>query len=330
MRMAFEDIAGQDRVVARLRAAILSDRLTSGLIFYGIDGVGKRKAAYELARTLNCRTGEPACECESCIKIAHDSHPDLQYLRPDGQFIKMEQISPLVDGAALRPFEGQKRIYIFDEAECIREGTASRLLKTLEEPPLYTHFILLTATLPAVLPTIRSRCGLFYFNEVPEATIAKLLEERFDVAPEDARRRASLSRGSIGRALTLDEQDYSLQDEMAAWLERALTKRDTAPGELTAAILKAGEKTKFDLADLGRRLEILMDLTRDAFTGRRRIAGLTSFEEMYNLFVRLMQAKALISGNVNPEIVLTDIVISGRKEPQGKWMETVLTPLSWV
>lgn len=328
--MVFEEIVGQDRVVRLLRRAIAAQHLPSGLIFYGIDGVGKRKTAYELARALNCPTGEPQCGCVSCVKIAHESHPDVELIQPDGQFIKMEQVEPLVAGAMLRPFEGSRRVYIFDRAECIREQTASRLLKTLEEPPLFTHFILLTTALPAVLPTIRSRCGLFYFSELTREQVERALMDRFEMAEEEARGRAALCRGSLGRALSLDERDFSLHHDMVGWLESALALGDLAPGELISMIITEGSKTKVDTTDLAGRLEILMDVVREVIVGERQLRGLDGFDSAYKLFRRLMQARALIAGNVNPEAVLEEMIVNIRKEPVAKWTEKLITPLSWV
>ena len=271
--MAFEDIAGQDPVVKRLRVATEKDHLPSGLIFYGIDGVGKKKTAYELARSLNCLGADPSCSCDSCVKIAHESHPDVLFIEPDGQYIKVDQVEPLIEHAMLRPFEGKKRIYIIDRAECIREETASRFLKTLEEPPLFAHFILLTAGLPSVLPTIRSRCGLFHFSELTPLMVEKLLVDRFDFGSDEARRRAALSGGSLGRSLSLEEQDFAYYAETSAWLDRSLLMGEMTPGELVAMILKEGTKTKIDLPDLQSRIDLMMEMVHDGMMGTRKLPG---------------------------------------------------------
>lgn len=331
--MAFEDIAGQDRVVARLRQAISVDRLTSGLIFYGSEGVGKRRTAFELARALNCLTGRRSCGCESCLKIARDSHPDLLYIEPDGQVITVEQVEPLIARAMLRPYEGRKRIYIFDRADRIVEKTASRLLKTLEEPPLYTHFILLTSNLPAVLPTIRSRCGLFHFRDLSAVEVERILLEEFQMSKEEAARRAGLSRGSLGRAMALDERDFSLQDEVMRWLAGALANGDRAPGELIASLVKRieeGGRSKIDIPDLIRKIEVLMDLVRDVMVGARRFRGLTDFAEAYDLFMHLAQARTMIQGNVSPETTLEEVLIYARSAPMDRWRERFITTLSWA
>ena len=328
--MAFENIIGQDRVVDRLRLAISADRLPSGMIFYGVDGVGKRTTAVELARTLNCHTGVDPCECESCVKVVRDSHPDVQFIQPDGQFIKVDQIEPLVAQSMLRPYEGSKRVYILDRAESIRDQTASRLLKTLEEPPLFTHFVLLTTNLPDVLPTIRSRCGLFYFRPLPAAEIVKTLTEVFGLSAEDAERQAAMCQGSIGRALAMGAADFDRQQDLVAWIESALADGLRTPGELVSMLVKRESKTKIDLPDLKAKIERLTDIVRDAMVATRPVRGLSTFEECYNVLVRLMQARTLIEGNVSPEMTLEETLIDIHEEPLKRWTEKWIDTPSWV
>ncbi|MEW6364272.1 MAG: DNA polymerase III subunit [Acidobacteriota bacterium] len=328
--MAFENIVGQGRVVDRLRTAIATDRLPSGMIFYGEDGVGKRTTALELARTLNCRTGANPCECESCVKVLRDSHPDVRFIQPDGQFIKVDQIEPLVAQSMLRPYEGDKRVYILDQAESIRDQTASRLLKTLEEPPLFTHFVLLTTNLPDVLPTIRSRCGLFYFRPLPAPEIVRALSEVFGLTPEDAERRGTIGQGSIGRALAMETAEMDRQQDLVAWLESALADGLRTPGELVSMLVKRESKTKIDIPDLRLKIERLTDIVRDAMVAKRPVRGLSTFQECYNVLVRLMQARALVEGNVNPEMTLEETLIGIHEGPLKRWTEKWIDTPSWV
>jgi len=329
--MAFENIVGQEAVVARLRMAIGRDRLPSGMIFHGLDGVGKRTTALELARSLNCDGDDPQMACPACVRIERGSHPDVQFLAPEGQFIKVDQIEPLVARALFRPFEGRKRIYIVDRAECIREETASRLLKTLEEPPLFTHFVLLTASLPSVLPTIRSRCGLYYFAELASEAIEHILVDRLGHPPAEARRRAERCGGSIGRALALDELDFSRYDETAAWLDQALLHSDATPAELVSQLLKVGAKGKVDVDDILDRIDIMTEILHGGMVGRRRLpTGLSGPDEAFNFFLRLMQARAMVAGNVAPDMVLEETILHWNKEPLRKWTETFVRPFLWV
>jgi DNA polymerase-3 subunit delta' len=168
-------VHGQRRVVELLARSAARASLPPSLIFAGPAGSGKHATAVALAQLLNCpqprreaaATADSqsplaldACgECAHCRKIERGVHPDVMMIAPgDSSAIKIDQIRDAVDRAGYRPFEGRRRVVIVDEADAIVAAAQNALLKTLEEPPASSLFVLVTARPDALLPTVRSRC----------------------------------------------------------------------------------------------------------------------------------------------------------------------------
>jgi DNA polymerase III subunit delta' len=162
--MPLRDLTGHRRIVELLARSIDRGTLPPTLLFAGPSGAGTRQTAFAVAQTLNCtnRARNPidACgTCAACVRIARGVHPDVLVVEPgDSGAIKIDQVREVVDRAAFRPFEGRRRVVIFDEADALVVPAQNALLKTLEEPPPSTVFILTTSRPDTLLPTVRSRC----------------------------------------------------------------------------------------------------------------------------------------------------------------------------
>jgi DNA polymerase-3 subunit delta' len=179
--MPFRDIATDRRNVQLLARSVSRGTLPPSLIFAGPAGASTRLTAVALAQALNClapRTPDstsqsddaPAVDacgaCAACVRIARGVHPDVLVAEPgDSGAIKIDQVRDLVDRAAYRPFEGRRRVVIVDEADALVPAAQNALLKTLEEPPPSSVFILVTARPDMLLPTVRSRCIRLTFGE---------------------------------------------------------------------------------------------------------------------------------------------------------------------
>lgn len=281
----FENLTGNQRVKEILRRMIASRRVPGSLLFAGEEGVGKKLFALELAKSLNCRqpVGHEACNvCSSCKRImefalpssddrdAHkkivwSAHPDVGLARPYNRAILVDAMRDLEREANFRPYEGDARIFLIEDAERLNEAASNALLKTLEEPPHTSHLILLTSRPAALLPTVRSRCQTIRFSPLAPAEIESYLlaDKTRQLSKEDARLLAHAARGSIGRALSTELEPYRQRREAMLDVLNALAlTRDRA------RLLRASE----ELTDAKRkeeyepRLDALETLIHDAWT----------------------------------------------------------------
>src|SRR5688500_8160824 len=206
--MPFRDVIGHHRLVSLLSRAVARETLPPSLILAGPAGVGKRRVAVAVAEALNCldpRTGDlerDGCGvCASCRRIGRGVHPDVVTIEPgDSGSIKIEPIREVIDRAGFRPFEGRRRVVIIDEAEAMVPQAQNALLKTLEEPPSASVFLLVSSMPDVLLPTVRSRCPLLRF------------------AAADARAAADAADGSVGGALAASSADVVEARQTAARL----------------------------------------------------------------------------------------------------------------
>ena len=112
----------------------------------------------------------------SCTRIARGVHADVLLIQPgDSGNIKLDQIRDAIDKSAYRPFEGRKRVVIVDEADALIVEAQNALLKTLEEPPSASMFVLVTSRPDVLLPTVRSRCQRLRFGRLEPGEVATVL-----------------------------------------------------------------------------------------------------------------------------------------------------------
>ena len=160
-----------------------ADRLHHAYLFEGPDGVGKATFALWLARYVNCEAAERPCgTCRSCRLMGTGAHPDLIVVGADPEkatrIISVDQAHTLIGALQLQRHSARRRFVILDPADVLNEDAANSLLKTLEEPPRGTQFILITSRVGALLQTIRSRTERVRFGPVPQAAFAGWLGGR--------------------------------------------------------------------------------------------------------------------------------------------------------
>jgi len=278
--MPFRSIVGHRSLLELLGRSVERGTLPPSLVFAGPEGVGKRLAAVSLAQALNCErpvdlrpdvrapvdgaptVGKDACgECAACRRIARGVHADVLLVEPgDSGSIKIDQIRDAIDRSAYRPFEGRRRVVIIDEADALVGEAQNALLKTLEEPPPASVFVLIAARPDLLLPTVRSRCHHLRFGPLSPADVAEVLIRDRDVASADAHAAAAASGGSVGRALEENAEDaIEARDAAARLLQSAAGPADPRR-RLEGARTLAGSG---DRGEVGRRLLALASLVRD-------------------------------------------------------------------
>lgn len=270
--MPFSEVIAQDRALLPLRSALRRGTLHHAYLFGGPEGVGKARAARLLAQAANCEGGtagpggfreDPCGKCGPCRKISKGIHPDVHVLHEERVMVKagaweprggrspskdivVDQVRDLVDRRlALKRFEGRRRFVLVDPADAMNPQAQNALLKTLEEPPDDTTLVLVASSPDSLLPTIRSRCLRVPFSPVPASAVEeRLLAEGHE--PAAARLAAAISGGSLGRALSLDDEVLAAErdavlaaasldpDDAGAWL--AFAKEHGEDRETAAAL----------------------------------------------------------------------------------------------
>ncbi len=183
--------------------AVLGPALTSpggpshAYLFHGPAGTGKQAVARAFAAALladGARSPDTVVE-----RVARDSHPDLTWVTPSGaaEMLVVDIEQPVVAAAARTPFESARRVFVIEAADTMNDQAANRMLKTLEDPPRFTHLLLLADRREDVLATIASRCQQIRFDPLPWARIAERLE---GVEGERAAACARLACGDAGLA----------------------------------------------------------------------------------------------------------------------------------
>jgi len=223
--MAFKDILGHEKPIRLLQQAIKTDKVVHSYLFLGNEGIGKKQVALQFSKALNClgggnETGEACDHCISCKKVDGGQHPDVLLLEPENHTLKVEQVRQMQRDLAYRPYEGRRRVCIIAAADRMAPNMSNTLLKTLEEPPLHTVIILLANNSRLLLPTILSRCQAVRFNPLPVSLVAQWLVKEKGVNTDEAHLLASLSEGSPGRALALQEEmgEIPRVDLLKGWL----------------------------------------------------------------------------------------------------------------
>ncbi len=266
--MPLGEIVGHAHLLELLAAAATRQSLPPSLIFAGPDGVGKRMAAVALAQLLNCLkpTATDACgTCPACKRIARGVHADVLMIEPgETGSIKIDQVRDAIERAAYRPFEGRRRVVIVDEADAMVIEAQNALLKTLEEPPASSMFILVTSRPDLLLPTVLSRCQRLRFGRLSPGDIAAVLMRSHGYEAADAHASASASDGSIGAALEGSSEGFvDARDAAMQLLQTVSSSTDPRRRLDGARTLAGGGRSGVDRDELARRLRALATMLRD-------------------------------------------------------------------
>ncbi|HEX6667410.1 MAG TPA: DNA polymerase III subunit gamma/tau [Solirubrobacterales bacterium] len=183
---SFDQVVGQQHVVRTLRNAVEQGKVHHAYLFVGSRGTGKTSMAKILARSLNCERGGPTVtpcgECESCLTIAAGSSVDV--IEMDAASNRsVDDVRDLRERVAYAPAGGRWKVYILDEAHMLTKEAWNAFLKTLEEPPPNTVFVLATTESHKVMATIADRCQRFDFQRPSLEQISEVLN-RVAVAEE--------------------------------------------------------------------------------------------------------------------------------------------------
>jgi DNA polymerase III subunit gamma/tau len=240
----FADVVGQEHVVRTLRNAVEQGKVHHAYLFVGSRGTGKTSMAKMLAACMNCVHGptvEPCGQCESCVSIANATSLDVIEMDAASNN-SVDDIRELRESVQFAPVSGRSKVYILDEAHMLSSQAWNAFLKTLEEPPPNTIFVLATTEAQKVLPTVVDRCHRFDFARPTVEQIATVVTrvataEQIEIGPDAV---ALLARHATG----------SFRDALGT-LEQLVTYTGTtvATGDVLAVLGVADSDLLFDALD---------------------------------------------------------------------------------
>ena len=262
----FADVVGQEPVVRTLRGAVERGRVHHAYLFVGSRGTGKTSMAKILAACLNCERGptvEPCGVCESCRAIA--AARSLDVIEMDAASNNsVEDIRELRESVAFAPVSGRSKVYILDEAHMLSTAAWNAFLKTLEEPPPSTVFVLATTEAQKVPATVVDRCHRFDFQRPTVEQIAGVVRraaaaESIEIPPEAVAAVARSATGSFRDALGTLEQLVTYSGSAIA-LGDVLAVLGVTDSQLLEEAI--------DAVQVGNAREVLLAVGRCAESGR--------------------------------------------------------------
>lgn len=195
----FDALIGQDHAVAELKRAASGKSMTHAWLITGPPGSGRSTSALAFAAALVCPNG--GCgTCVDCLNAIAGVHVDIEHIVPEGIIYSIDDTKALIERAALAPSRSHWHVIVIEDVDRFRNDAASVLLKSLEEPPPGTVWLLCAPTSDDVFETIRSRCRQVVLTSPTLESIAQQLTNRYGIEKDLALFSARAAQGHIGRA----------------------------------------------------------------------------------------------------------------------------------
>ncbi len=261
----WDGLVGQEHVVETLRRAVADPRsMTHAWLFTGPPGSGRSVAARAFAAALQCEATPPGCgTCKACRTAMNATHPDITNVSTEKVVIDIREVRELVATASRSASQGRWRIVIVEDADRMVERTSNVLLKSIEEPPEHTVWLLCAPSPDDVIVTIRSRCRQVNLRIPPADAVADLLVRRDGVDPGVAAIAARAAQSHVGMARRL-ATDPRARERRRRLLGIPTSIRGVGDAVLEAAVLVEGAAAEAkDVAarrDEGERAELLRAL----------------------------------------------------------------------
>ena len=215
----FSGIYLQEQPLKHLVSSYANGRIAQTYLFAGKESTGRLTAAMAFAALLQCQQPvtngngmiDSCQQCESCLRIAAGSHPDVNLITPDGNEIRIDQVRAMQDAASLKPGMSRWQVFILDPAERLNVSSANSLLKILEEAPAHTVFILIACDTSAVLPTVLSRSEIVRFSVPSHQESRETISGVYNLSATEAAGCYALSEGRFGQSLNVAASYHELQ-----------------------------------------------------------------------------------------------------------------------
>lgn len=317
---SFKDVVGHKDILKYISSAVENNRVSHAYILNGERGSGKKMLANLFAMTLLCETGdnEPCGKCHSCKQAESGNHPDIirvTHEKPNS--ISVDDIRTQVNNTVdIKPYQGPYKVYIIPQADMMTPQAQNAILKTIEEPPSYAVFLLLTENAETLLPTINSRCVMLKLRNIKDTLTKKYLMENLEIPDYKADMCTAFAQGNMGRAIMLANSDHfnEIREEAVQLLKHI---NEMELNEIVAAV-KNISVYKLEITDY---LDIIMIWYRDVLLYKatkeidkvvfkdqlqsiKEQARKSSYEGIELILESLEKAKARLKANVNFDLVM--------------------------
>lgn len=329
-KLSFQDVKGQDNAIGFLKNSIAGNKISHAYIFAGPSGIGKKLAAVNFAKALNClgpadggpcdaSTGSAShpelvdgCDaCAQCKKIEAFNHPDVLIFSPakEESSLGIEKVRALTKDIGLKPYEGRKKVYILDNADSMTHEAQNALLKTLEEPPSDSVMILIAENANTLFPTIQSRAKKVKFFPLAAEEVKKILMEKYKLDKDNAEVLSRISSGELGKAIKYNAEGF-------------FEKRKRIIDALRGGALLDSDLDGFSKPDLRLALDVMLTWYRDILIAKAGVdnrsvlvnadkadiiygeAKLASFEWLNNIINQVILTGSFLDQNINPKLAM--------------------------
>lgn len=317
--MYVEDFTGRGASARGLCEAYLAGAPPHASLLLGMEGSGKRTLAHLLAQTLFCTGGapKPCGVCPGCRKYRAGSHPDA-YTIEKAKRIGVDAVRSQIGSLQTAAYEGGWRSVVIELAGAMTPQAQNSLLKTLEEPPPKTVFLLTGISAAQLLPTVLSRCRIVQLPPFSPAQAERILCER-GIAQSRAAELAALSQGSIGRALSMNEDEsfWALREKLYSAMEGlcgpadvlgavSILKDDKEEAPRIAALLEMALHVRLQAA-------LIAETTvSEGWTSLSRLDAVAATRQMEHV----MRMRQMLASNVSWQAALERFLLEYLEELQ--------------
>ena len=318
---SFDAIIGHKKIISHFEEAIKTGKVSHAYLLSGEDGSGKMMIAKAVAKALLCEHKDGCGECAACKQVDSLNHPDVIYITHEKYEIRVDDIRKGINETIdIKPYSGDYKIYIIDDADRMNAGAQNALLKTLEEPPAYAVIFLLTNNKDRLLDTILSRCVSMTLGSVRENEIEDYLKANTGASHADIAFAAAFSLGNIAlHVLETEEFKDMLNDTM-----NVITHMKSMEIYEVVSYAKSLTKYKNEIYDF---LDIIMVWYRDMLilktTGSlnqlvfkdkyRQLKDqeiYISFEGISHILDEVEKARRRLIANVNFEVAIEMLLVT--------------------
>ncbi len=303
------NIIGHNKQLLALEKDIATNNLSHAYILSGPKGIGKYSIAKKLAGILQCEN-DFCHECSTCLQVSKGAHLDTIELADVSSSIGIDLIKDVFEKINLTK-QSKWKIVLVKQFERATKEAANTFLKTLEEPPSKTIFIMTADSFNSLMPTIISRARILKFSTIPHNILVKSLEEKYsEIDKEIILKAALLSLGKAGRSFKLLEDSDLLQTHLKTYHDIIYFLENDALSEKFTYIenlIGPGENEQ-EILERKKRLEMFFNITKLVLR-TKILEGKKDVKKFVDIVSFLDEAGVMIKKNVNLRLVLENLIL---------------------